>query len=95
MAQRLGFIFALASKPEIILMDEPTSALDADVINLFVNKIKEYTKQNNSTILLVTHDILFANEISDYLALLEDKTINQFFTTKEFFEKHSFIKRDL
>jgi ABC-type multidrug transport system ATPase subunit len=51
MAQRLGFIFALTSKPEIVLMDEPTSALDSEVIGLFTNKIKEYSKLHNSIVL--------------------------------------------
>lgn len=95
MAQRLGFIFAIASGPEIILMDEPTSALDSEVIGLFTNKIKEYSKLHNSTILLVTHDIYFAKEISDFIALLENKTINEFLSQKNFFEKHAYLDQNL
>jgi len=95
MAQRLGFIFALALRPEIILMDEPTSAIDSEVIDLFTNKIKEYSKLHNSIILLVTHDIYFAKDISDFIAILENRTINRFFTRNDFFEKHAYLDQNL
>jgi len=92
MAQRLGIIFALASKPEFILMDEPTSALDEEIVKLFVKKIKDYTKSNNAAILIVTHDILFAREISDYISLLENKTLTDFFEPEGFFKYIEKIK---
>lgn len=88
MAQRLGFIFALISMPEIILLDEPTSAIDPELKNLFLTKIKNFTKQNNKLVLLVTHDLYFAKEISDYIALLADKTITPFFSPNDFFKTH-------
>ena len=86
MAQRLGFIFALVSKPEIFLMDEPTSSLDTEIIDLFREKIIEYAKGQNATVLMVTHDIFFAKDISDYLALIENKTIDKFLPKEEFFK---------
>lgn len=93
MAQRLGFIFALASKPEFILMDEPTSSLDQEIIDLFKNKIKDYVKQNNGMVLLATHDVDFGNEVSDYIAVLNEKTIQNFYPPEEFFKIYFFDKK--
>lgn len=62
--QRIAIARALAMKPEILLFDEPTSALDpeleADVLNLIRDLAKE-----DYTILVVTHNMSFARDVSD------------------------------
>lgn len=62
--QRLAIARTLAVNPKIICFDEPTSALDPKLVKQIFNIIKELSKKGTA-ILIVTHDIKFANEISD------------------------------
>ena len=62
--QRIGIARAIAVKPEVILLDEPTSALDMDSIEK-VSSIIKNLKSKGMAILIITHDIGFANNISD------------------------------
>lgn len=62
--QRLAIARTLATNPKIICFDEPTSALDPKLVKQIFKIIKELSK-NGKAILIVTHDIKFANEISD------------------------------
>ena len=86
MAQRLGFVFAMSSNPYLILLDEPTSALDSEIVQLINGSIREYVKNHDAAILLTTHDLDFAKDVSDFTALLKEKTISPFENSKEFFE---------
>ena len=54
--QRISIIRALINKPKIILADEPTSALDDVSCNRVVNLLKELSKENNTILIIVTHD---------------------------------------
>lgn len=62
--QRLAIARTLATSPKIICFDEPTSALDVILVKQIFEIIKELSNQGKA-ILIVTHDINFANEISD------------------------------
>lgn len=62
--QRLAISRTLAINPKIICFDEPTSALDPKLIKQIFTIIKDLSKKGTA-ILIVTHDIKFANEISD------------------------------
>lgn len=62
--QRLAIARTLATNPKIICFDEPTSALDPKIVKQVFKIIKELANKGK-TILIVTHDIKFANEISD------------------------------
>lgn len=62
--QRLAIARTLATNPKIICFDEPTSALDPKLVNQVFKIIKKLSKEGKA-ILIVTHDMNFANKISD------------------------------
>ena len=72
--QRIAIARALAMKPEILLFDEPTSALDPELGAGILNLIRELSKENY-TILVVTHNMSFAREVSDEVVFVEKGTI--------------------
>ncbi|WP_228141619.1 ectoine/hydroxyectoine ABC transporter ATP-binding protein EhuA [Marinobacter sp. X15-166B] len=63
--QRVAIARALAMRPKVMLFDEVTSALDPEVISEVTNVIRSLVDQHNLTMLMVTHQIGFAREISD------------------------------
>jgi polar amino acid transport system ATP-binding protein len=62
--QRVAIARACALMPKVLCFDEPTSALDKDTIKNVVN-IMNKLKSNGMTILIITHDVDFANEVCD------------------------------
>lgn len=72
--QRIAIARALAMKPEILLFDEPTSALDPELGAGILGLIKELSEENY-TILVVTHNMSFAREVSDEVVFVEKGTI--------------------
>jgi ABC-type polar amino acid transport system ATPase subunit len=60
--------------PEIILFDEPTSALDPELESEVVSVIKKLASQDR-TMILVTHDMKLAKEISDYILFMDEGII--------------------
>lgn len=68
--QRLAIARTLAINPQIICFDEPTSALDPKLVKQIFKIIKELSK-NGTAILIVTHDIKFAKNISDKIIELK------------------------
>ncbi|MDW9905665.1 ectoine/hydroxyectoine ABC transporter ATP-binding protein EhuA [Sinorhizobium meliloti] len=63
--QRVAIARALAMRPKVMLFDEVTSALDPEVIGEVTNVIKKLVAEHNLTMLMVTHQMGFAKEISD------------------------------
>jgi polar amino acid transport system ATP-binding protein len=63
--QRVAIARALAMRPKIMLFDEVTSALDPEVIGEVTNVIRKLNNEYNLTMLMVTHQMGFAREISD------------------------------
>lgn len=72
--QRLAIIRALAMKPEVMLFDEPTSALDPEMVKEVLDVIKEVVKMG-MTVVIVTHEMNFAKEISDRVLFIDDGMI--------------------
>jgi ABC-type multidrug transport system ATPase subunit len=87
MAQRLSMILAFLADPQLIILDEPTSGIDYAISNLLLLKLKKFTKEDNKIVLIVTHDIIFAEQVSDELAFLSNGTLTQFSKKDEFFAK--------
>ena len=63
--QRVATARALAMRPKVLLLDEVTSALDPEVIGEVTNVIRKLSTEHNLTMLMVTHQMGFAREISD------------------------------
>lgn len=87
MAQRINFILALSAEPELIILDEPTSGIDSAIANLFIEKIREFAKMKSNIVILVTHDLSFAQKVSDSTAFLSDKNLTGFIPVKDFLKQ--------
>lgn len=70
-SQRAAIARALAMKPEVLLFDEPTSALDPELVGEVLNVMKELAKEGQ-TMLVVTHEMGFAEEVADYVVFMAD-----------------------
>ena len=82
--QRLAIVRALAMKPEVMLFDEPTSALDPEMVKEVLNVIRELTR-SGMTILIVTHEMGFAREVSDRVLFICDGVITEEGTPEQIF----------
>lgn len=82
--QRLAIVRAMAKKPEVMLFDEPTSALDPEMVKEVLNVIRELTR-SGMTILIVTHEMGFAREISDRVLFICDGVIKEEGTPERIF----------
>ena len=68
--QRVAIARALAMKPDIMLFDEPTSALDPEMVGEVLAVMKELAREG-MTMVVVTHEIGFAREVSDRVIFME------------------------
>lgn len=82
--QRVAIARALAMDPETILFDEPTSALDPEMVGEVLDVIKELAK-SGLTMLIVTHEMGFAKEISDKVIFMTNGKIVEEGTPDEIF----------
>lgn len=72
--QRVAIARALAMEPDVMLFDEPTSALDPELIGEVLQVIKKLA-QERMTMVIVTHEMNFAREISDRVIFMDDGQI--------------------
>jgi len=82
--QRVGIARALAVKPHAILFDEPTSALDPEWVSEVLQVIKDIAKQN-TTMIIVTHEMKFAEEVANRVIFMADGNIVEENEPKELF----------
>lgn len=92
MAQRINFVLTLLTHPKLLFLDEPTSGIDLAISNLFLLKLKDFVNESNNAALLVTHDLVFANKVSDKIAFLSDGKLTEFYTSEEFFKIKDYSK---
>jgi polar amino acid transport system ATP-binding protein len=83
--QRVGIARALAMRPKVMLFDEPTSALDPELVGDVLNVIRHLAEEHDLTMLLVTHEMRFAREISDRILFFDGGTICEEGTPAEIF----------
>lgn len=83
--QRLAIVRALAMEPEVILFDEPTSALDPEMVKDVLDVIKELAL-SGMTIVIVTHEMGFAREVSDRVLFMDEGAIQEDGTPADIFE---------
>ncbi|GGD88613.1 amino acid ABC transporter ATP-binding protein [Paenibacillus nasutitermitis] len=82
--QRVGIARALALDPEVILFDEPTSALDPELVGEVLNVIRKIA-QEGVTMIIVTHELSFARDISTHVVFMEKGHIVEQAEPKELF----------
>ena len=82
--QRVAIARALALEPEILFFDEPTSALDPELTGEILKVIKSLAEQNR-TMVIVTHEMSFAAEISDKVIFMDDGFIAEQGSADEIF----------
>ena len=83
--QRVAIARALSVNPEAMLFDEPTSALDPEMVGEVLKTMKELAK-TGLTMLIVTHEMEFAKEVSDRVIFMDQGVIAEQGTPQEIFE---------
>ena len=82
--QRVSIARALALKPQILFFGEPTSALDPELTTEVLKVIKELAKEH-MTMIIVTHEMQFAKEVSERIIFMENGYIQAQGTPEEIF----------
>jgi polar amino acid transport system ATP-binding protein len=82
--QRVAIARGLCMNPKIMLFDEPTSALDPEMINEVLDVMRDLAKEG-MTMMVVTHEMGFAREVSDRVIFMEDGKIVEVGTAEHFF----------
>ena len=72
--QRVSIARAMALEPKILFFDEPTSALDPELTGEILRVIRELAAKK-MTMVIVTHEMTFAKEVSDYIVFMDDGVI--------------------
>ena len=72
--QRVSIARAMALEPKILFFDEPTSALDPELTGEILKVIRELADEN-MTMVIVTHEMTFAKEVSDYIVFMDNGII--------------------
>jgi L-cystine transport system ATP-binding protein len=72
--QRVGIARAIACKPDVILFDEPTSALDPELIGEVLAIMKQLAKEG-TTMVVVTHEMSFAQDVANHVIFMEGGVI--------------------
>jgi len=86
--QRVAIARALALKPELLLFDEPTSALDPERINEVLDAMRSLAQQG-MTMIVVTHEIGFAKDVSDQVLFMDSGKVIEKSTPNIFFSNAS------
>ncbi len=83
--QRVAIARALALEPDILCFDEPTSALDPELTGEVLRVIRDL-KSSDSTMIVVTHEMEFARNVSDKVMFMADGVIEEIGTPEEVFD---------
>ena len=98
--QRVAIVRALCMEPDVMLFDEPTSALDPEMVGEVLDVMKELAKAS-MTMVVVTHEMGFAREVSNRVLFLDEGRIVEQGTPQEIFDHpqserlQSFLKKVL
>ena len=98
--QRIAIARALAMNPDVMLFDEPTSALDPEMVGEVLNVMRDLAKEH-MTMVVVTHEMGFAREVSDrviFMAegkIVEEGTPEEIFTAPKTERLQSFLSKVL
>ena len=87
--QRIAILRSLMMDPEVMLFDEPTSALDPEMIGEVLDVMKDLA-ESGMTMIIVTHEMRFAREVSDRVLFLDGGLIDEDRSASDFFnDPHS------
>jgi peptide/nickel transport system ATP-binding protein len=89
MKQRVVIAMALACNPDLLLADEPTTALDVTIQAQVLELMAELRKKNNTSVLLITHDLGVVAQTSDEVAVVYAGKIVEYGSKREVFKKAS------
>ena len=98
--QRIAIARALAMEPDVMLFDEPTSALDPEMVGEVLNVMKDLAKEG-MTMVVVTHEMGFAKEVSDRVVFMDKGVIAEEGSPEQIFNNpvqertREFLKRTL
>ena len=84
--QRVAIARALAMQPEVLLFDEPTSALDPQMVGEVLAVMRQLAKEG-LTMLVVTHEMAFARDVSTHVVYMADGVICEEGTPADIFER--------
>ncbi len=99
--QRVAIARALAMEPEVLLFDEPTSALDPEMVGEVLDVMKSLAEKDHMTMLVVTHEMSFAREVSNRVLYMADGLIEEegppekIFTNPDNQKTRDFLRRIL
>ena len=95
--QRIAIARALCTQSKIILFDEPTSALDPETIQEVLDVMVKLAKEENITMVVVTHEMGFAKQVADRVVFMADGQILEEGTPEHFFihPQHERVKQFL
>ncbi len=82
--QRVAIARALSMNPDVLLFDEPTSALDPEMVGEVLNTIKDLA-HTGLTMLIVTHEMEFAKDVSDRVIFMDKGVIAEEGTPEDIF----------
>lgn len=83
--QRIAIARALAMDPQVLLFDEPTSALDPELVNEVLSVMRELAEEGR-TMLIVTHEMRFAREVSSQVVFLHQGQIEEMGPPEQVFD---------
>ena len=83
--QRVAIARSLAMRPQVLLFDEPTSALDPELVNEVLAVMRELANEGR-TMLIVTHEMRFAREVSSQVVFLHQGRIEEIGTPSDVFD---------
>ena len=99
--QRVAIARALAMEPEVLLFDEPTSTLDPEMVGEVLEVMKSLARNDHMTMLVVTHEMSFARDVSTHVVYMADGLIEEegppekIFTNPDSLRTREFLKRVL
>lgn len=83
--QRVAIARAMALKPQVLCFDEPTSALDPELTGEVLKVIKDLKNDSDITMIIVTHEMQFAKNVSDKIAFMSDGKIEEYGSPEQVF----------
>ncbi len=83
--QRVAIARALAMEPEVLLFDEPTSALDPEMVGEVLSVMRDLA-QRGMTMIVVTHEMAFARDVSSHVVFMDGGVIAEEGTPQQLFE---------